>query len=101
MLPFLPAGSGRGEPPNEKGEAMKQRMVSIEQAGPALERWVQLAGGGETVVITSGGRPVARLVPPLPEIFTDAASMRGHDPALVSLLGWEDAEEMLRFLGES
>lgn len=79
---------------------MRQRTVTIEQAGEGLERWIQAAARGETVVITRGGRPVARLVPPPPEILADASAMRGHDPALVSLLGWEDAEEMLRFLGE-
>ena len=80
---------------------MRQKTVTIEQASSTLERWIQAANRGETVVITRGGQPVARLVGPPPEILAGPSAMKGHDPALVSLLGWEDAEEMLRFLGES
>lgn len=78
---------------------MQQTMVSVEQAQDTLDRWIQAVGRGETVLITRGGRPVAALVrPPAAGGETDVA---GPDPALVSLLAWEDSEEMLRFLGES
>ncbi len=79
---------------------MRQRTVSIEQASSGLEAWVRAAARGETVVITRAGRAVATLVGPPPESLRNDAPPRGLDPALVRLLGGDDSEETLRFLGE-
>ncbi len=42
---------------------MALRIVELTQAGAQLARLVHEAGAGAEVVITEGGRPVAKLVP--------------------------------------
>lgn len=80
---------------------MRQRTVSIEQVEGTLERWIQAASRGETVLITREGRTVAALVGPPAESERPVGTPVGLDPELVGLLGWDDHDEMLRFLGDS
>jgi antitoxin (DNA-binding transcriptional repressor) of toxin-antitoxin stability system len=42
-------------------------QIALEQAGPALERLVREAQQGEEIILTTGDRPVARLVAILAE----------------------------------
>jgi antitoxin (DNA-binding transcriptional repressor) of toxin-antitoxin stability system len=79
---------------------MRQRTVSIEQVEGTLERWIQAANRGETVLITRGGSAVAALVGPPGEDGRPLADPVPLDPDLVELLGRGEDEEALRYLAD-
>lgn len=56
---------------------MGLRTVELAQAGAQLARLVHEAGAGAEVVITEGGRPVAKLVPVPGAADREPGSARG------------------------
>lgn len=81
-------------------KARMGRTVSIARAKARLSHWIREAEGGEPVVITRRGTPVAALVPAEDLERLRRLRAAGPEGGLVSLAGgWEGSEELVRALG--
>jgi prevent-host-death family protein len=72
--------------------------VSVAEAKNQLSQLIRAVEGGEPVVITRNGRPVAQLVPPPPprrkvKLGTMKSRIRFHP-------GWDDPVDLDHFLKE-
>jgi prevent-host-death family protein len=54
------------------------KLINIHQAKTQLSRLIERVAGGEEIVITKAGKPIARLVPYVPKgAFRRPGAMRG------------------------
>lgn len=76
-----------------------RETVSIARAKARLSHWIRQAEGGEPVVITRRGTPVAALVPAEDLERLRRLRAAGPEGGLASLAGgWEGSEELVRAL---
>ena len=70
--------------------------VSIVEAKNNLTKLIRAVEGGETVVITRNGKPVAQLAPPPPK--RRKVVFGGMRDRIKLLPGWDDPIDLDRFL---
>jgi prevent-host-death family protein len=75
------------------------KSVSVAQAKASLSRCIRDVEGGESVLITRHGKPVAALVPPGDLEHLERLRQAGPEGGLISLAGgWEGSDELVRLL---
>ena len=75
---------------------MKRTVLSVAEAKAALSDAIRAVEGGDTVVITRRGTPVAALVSAADVETLERLRAAGPQGGLASIAGgWEDAEELI------
>jgi prevent-host-death family protein len=78
------------------------KNVSLAEAKATLSECIRQVEKGESVVITRHGKPVAALIRPNDLENIERLRKAGPEGGLASLAGgWEESEELFRFLDES